>query len=178
MAVRGAGVPAAEPELNGEGDDERRARRDETLAIGHAAMRDVPVIARMIDAAYRKYVDRIGRMPAPMTADLGGLVDARSLYVLRSDGGIVGSVVLSRKPDSIEIDDLAVAPCFQGRGYGGMLIAHAETVARAHGLEAVTLFTNEKMHENILFYGRHGFQEGGRRTENGFNRVFFRKGLP
>jgi len=58
-----------------------------------------------------------------------------------------------------------------------VLMDHAEDMARAQGLAAVTLFTNEKMHENIALYTKIGFTETGRKTEDGFNRVFFRKNV-
>ncbi|MBA1271797.1 hypothetical protein [Stutzerimonas azotifigens] len=56
-------------------------------------------------------------------------------------------------------------------------MAYAEDQARTAGLPALTLFTNEKMHENIAIYTKAGFLETRRMTDNGFNRVYFRKDL-
>jgi ribosomal protein S18 acetylase RimI-like enzyme len=97
--------------------------------------------------------------------------------VLRIRGRVVGSILLSRDGDAIKINNLVVDPTAQGRGYGRVLMDYAEQTARAQGLAAVTLFTNEKMHENIALYTKIGFTETGRRAEDGFNRVFFRKNL-
>ncbi len=151
--------------------------RVESLVVETAKAEDVPAIKLMIDAAYSKYIERFGKLPAAMTADYDKLAETQSLYVLRVRGTVIGSVLLSRDDDSIKVNNLVVEPSAQGRGFSRVLMDRAEDVARAQGLAAVTLFTNEKMHENIALYTKIGFIETGRRTEDGFNRVFFRKSL-
>lgn len=151
--------------------------RAERLLVEPANASDVPAIKPMVAAAYSKYIERLGKLPAAMTADYDELVEAQGLYVLRVGRDVAGSVLLSREGDSIKVSNLVVAPSAQGRGYGRVLMDHAEDIARAQGLPAVTLFTNERMHENIALYTKLGFTEIGRRTEDGFNRVFFRKSV-
>ncbi len=151
--------------------------RVENLVVETAKAEDVPAIKPMIDAAYSKYIERFGKLPAAMTADYDKLVETQSLYVLRVGSNVIGSVLLSRNDDSIKVNNLVVEPSAQGRGYSRVLMDHAENMARAQGLAAVTLFTNEKMHENIALYTKIGFIETGRETEDGFNRVFFCKNL-
>ena len=146
-----------------------------SLVVETAKAEDVPAIKPMVDAAYSKYIERLGKLPAAMTADYDKLVETQSLYVLRAGGNVVGSILLSRDDDSIKVNNLVVDPSAQGRGYSRVLMDHAEDMARAQGLAAVTLFTNERMHENIALYTKIGFTETGRKTEDGFNRVFFRK---
>ena len=158
--------------------DDPALNRVEGLVVEIAKARDVPAIKPMVDAAYSKYIERLGKLPAAMTADYGKLAETRSLYVLRAGSNVVGSVLLSRDGDSIKVSNLVVDPAAQGRGYGRVLMDHAEDMARAQGLAAVTLFTNEKMYENIALYRNIGFTETGRKTEDGFARVFFRKKLP
>lgn len=149
----------------------------EAILVEMARTGDVAAIKPMVDAAYSKYIKRLGKLPAAMTEDYDELVETRSVYVLRVGSSVVGSVLLSREGDSIKVNNLVVDPSTQGRGYGRVLMDYAEDMARAQGLAAVTLFTNEKMHENIALYMKIGFTETGRRTENGFNRVFFRKNV-
>lgn len=152
-------------------------KRVEEYIVERAEAGDVAVIHSMIGAAYSKYIARIGKLPAPMTADFGKLVETGNVYVLRVGGSVVGSVLLLKDGDSIKVNDLVVDPSAQGRGYGSVLMKYAEQMARAQGLPAVTLFTNEKMHENIAIYTKIGFTETGRKMEDGFNRVYFRKDL-
>ncbi len=52
-----------------------------------------------------------------------------------------------------------------------------EALARQGGAAAVELYTNARMTENLQLYPRLGYAETGRRTEDGFDRVFFRKHL-
>jgi len=157
--------------------DNLALNRVENLVVETAKAKDVPAIKPMIDAAYSKYIERLGKLPAAMTADYDKLVETQNVYVLRVGGSVVGSVLLSRDDDSIKVNNLVVEPSAQGRGYSRVLMDHAEDMARAQGLAAVTLFTNEKMHENIALYTKIGFTETGRKTEDGFNRVFFHKNL-
>ena len=126
--------------------------RVESLVVETAKAEDVPAIKPMVDAAYSKYIERLGKLPAAMTADYDKLVETHSLYVLRVGSNVVGSVLISTDNDSMKVNNLVVDPSAQGRGYGRVLMDHAEDMARAQGLAAVTLFTNEKMHENITLY--------------------------
>ena len=149
----------------------------EKLVVERAKAEDVFAIKLMVDAAYSKYIERLGKLPAAMNSDYDKLLETQNVYVLRLGGRVVGSILLSRDGDAIKVNNLVVDPSAQGRGYGRALMDYAEDVARAQGLAAVTLFTNEKMHENIALYMKIGFTETGRKAEDGFNRVFFRKNL-
>lgn len=149
----------------------------ENFVVERATPDDVPRIKLMVELAYSKYIKRLGKMPAPMTEDYGKLVETRGVYVLWINRTVLGSIVLSEEGDSIKVNNLVVDPAAQGRGYGRVFMKHAEDTARAQGLGAVTLFTNEKMHENIALYTKIGFTEIDRRTEEGFDRVFFCKKL-
>ncbi|RYC78889.1 hypothetical protein BFJ63_vAg18237 [Fusarium oxysporum f. sp. narcissi] len=92
---------------------------------------------------------------------------------------IVGSIVLSCElgTDSIKINNLVVDTAAQGRGFGGLLMRYAETFAKVMGRPALILFTNVKMYENLALYRKMGFLEMGRKTEDGYERVYFRKEL-
>ncbi len=83
-----------------------------------------------------------------------------------------------RSSDEIlELENVAVDPAEQGLGHGRALVAFAEGHARELGLTAVELYTNEAMVENLRLYPRLGFVETGRRVEDGYRRVYFRKTL-
>jgi len=128
-------------------------------------------------AAYEKYVARIGREPAPMVADFAALIAAGHVCVAVDAEGLSGYVVFYPRGDHLHLENLAVFPGCQGRGIGRALIAYVEDESRRLGLNAVELYTNDKMTENLWLYPRLGYRETGRRSEDGFNRVFFRKNL-
>ena len=75
------------------------------------------------------------------------------------------------------LDNVAVHPDMQGRGYGRALIAFAERVSIERGFTAIRLYTNEVMVENVRFYERLGFVETHRAEEKGFRRVYMTKPL-
>ncbi|KAF5227859.1 hypothetical protein FANTH_14664 [Fusarium anthophilum] len=151
------------------------------LSLSRAKPEDVTVIQAMVKLAYSKYVDRIGKPPAPMTADYAKLLTTHHVFILRisSTNSIVGSIALSCElgTDSIKINNLVVDTAAQGRGFGGLLIRYAETFAKLMGRPALTLFTNVKMYENLALYRKMGFLETERKTEDGYERVYFRKEL-
>ncbi|KAH6611344.1 acetyltransferase [Trichoderma cornu-damae] len=154
------------------------------LSIRKAAAEDVPALQSIINASYSKYIERLGKPPAPMTADYHGLLKTRDVFVLESaceDGSAraVGSITLGieAEQDAVRINSLAVEPAAQGRGYGRALMDFAEDVARVRGIGSMTLFTNVKMHENIGLYLKLGYVETERKSEDGYDRVYFRKQL-
>lgn len=89
----------------------------------------------------------------------------------------MGLIVLTRAPDHLLIENVAVDPARQRTGIGRALLDFAEIYARKNGLSELRLYTNEAMAENLRFYPRLGFREDDRRTENGFRRVFYSKRL-
>lgn len=153
----------------------------ETVTLRRATSEDVETIQEQVTSAYTKYVGRIGKPPAPMLADYASLLQSREIYVLcvGTPGTIAGSIVLnlSNETNSVDIDNLVVDPRQQGRGFGKALMLCAEDVARNNSRTALELYTNVKMYENFPLYTRMGFQEVDRRTESGYERVYFRKDL-
>lgn len=145
-----------------------------------AEPRDVDAITRLAHDAYRHYVERIGRHPAPMGADYAAAVAAGTVWVATDDGGDAGPlgfVVLVDGQDHLLLDVVAVAPHAQGRGIGGLLLDLAERRARARGLGRIRLYTNEAMTENIAYYPRRGYVETHRGEHGGLRRVHFEKTL-
>ncbi|WP_366656831.1 GNAT family N-acetyltransferase [Fodinicurvata sp. EGI_FJ10296] len=139
---------------------------------------DEPEIRDCAERAYARYVDLIGRKPAPMVADYGAQIAAGEVHVATDDDGILqGFIVFRPEGEHILLENIAVLPSKAGRGIGKALIAFCEDEARRRGFGAVHLYTNVKMTENLSIYRRLGYVEVARRSENGFNRVFFEKAL-
>jgi ribosomal protein S18 acetylase RimI-like enzyme len=145
------------------------------LMIRLAGPGDVDALRAIAAAAYQKYVPRIGRAPAPMTADYAQAVRGRQAWVAIQDGQIAGFAVLIARPGYLLVDNIAVLPAAQNRGIGTRLLGLAEDHARSLGLSEIRLYTNEAMTENLAYYARHGYVESNRAEQDGFRRVFFRK---
>lgn len=146
--------------------------------IRRATPSDAASITRVVAEAYAPYVARIGRKPAPMSVDYHELVRTTDhVSVLQDGDGIVGVIVLVPAVGHLLIENVAVAPTAQGRGYGRVLLAEADCRARQLGYQETRLYTNVAMIENIAWYSRLGYVEIERRCEDGFDRVFLAKPL-
>jgi ribosomal protein S18 acetylase RimI-like enzyme len=148
-------------------------------SVRPAGPEDTAAVGDLVRAAYSKYVERIGKEPAPMLEDHAALIRAGEVWVLDggAGGGLLGVLVMRPDEDHMFVDNVAVAPGRQGRGLGRRLVAFAEERAREAGLSEIRLYTNEKMHENLSFYGKLGFEETDRGLDGGYRRVFMRKRL-
>ena len=138
---------------------------------------DAARVGAIARAAYGKYVERIGREPAPMVADFPAAITAGHVVVIESAGTVQGYMIGWPEPDAYFIDNIAVDPAHQGHGLGRQLIDHALTEARRLRLMAIRLYTNVAMTENLAMYHRFGFVETHRALERGFNRVYLRLSL-
>jgi GNAT superfamily N-acetyltransferase len=147
------------------------------VSIRAGAPADAEAIGRLVDAAYALYVPRIGREPAPMTADYAALAAAGAVTVAEADGDLVGVLVTHPRADHLLVENVAVAPARQGCGLGRLLLKRAEQQAHELRLPEIRLYTNERMVENLAMYPRLGYAETGRNVEDGFARVHFRKRL-
>ena len=134
-------------------------------------------MAALAHDAYAPYVTRIGRPPAPMSADYHALVRDQEAWVAEDESGVTGLLVLIPGSDHLLLDNIAVRVDQQGRGLGKILLAKADGRARELGLTQVRLYTNAHMTENLDYYLRHGFTRTHSATEDGFERVFFSRDL-
>ena len=150
---------------------------ERAMDIRKATDSDVAEVRTCALDAYRTYTKRIGRPPAPLQADYADQVREGQVFVVGQGQVVVGFVVFYPRGDHLHLENVAVRPTHQGRGYGGRLVAFVEERAQRYGLAAVELYTNEKMHENIDMYRKLGYVECARRNVDGYDRVFFRKTL-
>lgn len=146
------------------------------VRIRPAVAADEPAVRACAEGAYARYVAAIGREPAPMVADFSAQIGAGLVHVAVDDAGrLSGFVVFFPKDGGMFLENVAVQPEMAGRGVGGALIRFCEAEARRAGLATVRLYTNAKMTENLSLYPRLGYVEAGRRTEDGFDRMFYEK---
>ena len=146
-------------------------------SIRAANATDVSAVARIVDEAYRRYIPRMGKPPGPMLDDYAARVSEGVLWVIEEGTVIVGVLVLLPKPDHLLLDNIAIAPVRQGLGLGRRLLFFAEAEALRRGYHEIRLYTHETMTENQRIYATIGYEETGRATEAGYERVFMRKQL-
>jgi N-acetylglutamate synthase-like GNAT family acetyltransferase len=132
-------------------------------------------VAECVKLAYRKYVSRMSRPPAPMIADYGSLIDQGVVYVIDGERGPRAVLVMHPDEEGMFLANLAIHPDEQGQGLGSQLVRYVENAARAQNFPLAHCYTNEAMMESIQFWTNRGFTEVERRFHEGYRRVFFRK---
>lgn len=149
------------------------------LPIRLALATDEPAIRACAEAAYGGYVTAIGRKPAPMVADFAAQIAAGQVHVATgTNGALLGYVVFFPEDRHMHLEAVAVIPAAAGQGIGKQLIRFCESEARRAGLKAVHLYTNQRMTANLSIYPHLGYVEVGRRSEDGFDRVYYEKPVP
>jgi ribosomal protein S18 acetylase RimI-like enzyme len=149
----------------------------EEIRIRAATAADIPAIVDIVDRAYRHYIARIGKPPGPMLDDYLARVSEDAVWVLQDGPAIAGILVLLSAPEYLLLDNIAIAPERQGRGLGRRLLAFAESEALRRGYREIRLYTHQTMIENQRLYASIGYEERGRGSEAGYDRVFMRKPL-
>ncbi|MFD7875298.1 GNAT family N-acetyltransferase [Streptomyces sp. NPDC059766] len=147
--------------------------------IRQAVAADVPAVRAVTDAAYQRYIERIGVVPQPMEADHAANVAAGRVFVTGGPGtaGVAGLVVLETHEDHLFLDSIAVHPDAQGGGVGRRLLEFVDARARELGLPEVRLYTNALMWENRRIYPKYGYEVVERRVDGPYDRVHYRKRL-
>jgi ribosomal protein S18 acetylase RimI-like enzyme len=119
-----------------------------------ATLADAPAVRALTRAAYAKWVPVIGREPKPMAADYDRAVREHRIDLLLVGGELAALTETIPAADHLLVENVAVAPAFQGRGHGRRLLAHAERLAAWLGVPQVWLYTNKAFEENVRLYRR------------------------
>jgi len=127
----------------------------ETIRI--ATIEDAEAVTAITRLAYSKWVPVIGREPMPMKADHAAHIRDHRTDLLLIGNEIAALIETIQKPDYLLIENVAVAPHFQKRGYGRRMVASAEQMAKVAGFQMVKLYTNSKFEENVRLYSSLGY---------------------
>ncbi|WP_209012012.1 GNAT family N-acetyltransferase [Roseibium aggregatum] len=128
-----------------------------------AVPEDAPHLLSLAERAYSPWIEVIGAVPLPMTADYAAFIADHEAWVTGPEDAPTGSLVLVREPDHLLLWSIAVDPSAKGTGLGNFLLDFTLKRAEELGLPEVRLFTNVLMDTNRAWYARHGFRETGRK---------------
>jgi GNAT superfamily N-acetyltransferase len=120
-------------------------------------LEDAARIRDLTRAAYAKWIAVIGREPLPMQADYQRAVVEHTIDLLTVIGSLAGLIETILQPDHLWIENVAVAPEWQGRGYGRLLLNHAERRAIESGRPEIRLLTNQAFAANLELYAKLGY---------------------
>jgi ribosomal protein S18 acetylase RimI-like enzyme len=165
--------PSAAPEAAAPGDSV-----PVSLNLRTAGVEDASAVRELTRAAYAKWVAVIGREPTPMGADYARAVREHRIDLAFVEGELAGLIEMIPEDDALLIENVAVAPAFQGRGIGRRLLDHAETVAAWLGKPRIRLYTNRAFAENVALYERAGYRIDREEPYRGGFAVYLSKPLP
>ena len=94
---------------------------------------------------------------------LAHLSDA--VYAAEDDGSLVGAVSVRWRAEAAVIEELAIDPARQGRGYGRRIVEWVLDEARRRSKWAVEVGTPNSSTGNMAFYQRCGFRFQGIRRD-------------
>ncbi|BFM51308.1 GNAT family N-acetyltransferase [Marinomonas sp. THO17] len=145
--------------------------------IRRAELTDTKAVTDCVKAAFEHYIERIGRPPGPMMEDYYRVIYQHRVFVILVDDDLVGVLVLKERESSMLLDNIAIRPDQQGKGYGMQLLNLAEIEALKAEFPRLTLSTHVNMHESIQLYQSLGYVETERKNNDGYQRVFMKKDL-
>lgn len=93
-----------------------------------------------------------------MSADYERAVREHRIDLLYASDVLAALIETIAQADHLLIQNVAVAPPFQGRGFGRQLLAHAEQLAASLGYRETRLYTNKLFAANLVLYGRLGYR--------------------
>ena len=105
---------------------------------------------------------------------VGVVETAPALPVLESSGPtgeIVGCAFLAEQADHLYLGKLAVAPAWQGKGVGALLMRAVEEHALRSGKPVIELQTRVELTGNQRLFAKFGFAETARSAHPGFERA-------
>lgn len=141
--------------------------------IRFASALDAGAVTQIVASAYRHYIPRMGRTPVPMLENYAARIAEGCVWVIEEGMTACGVAVLMSKQDHLLLENIAVDPNRQSKGFGRRLLIFAETEAMRRGYSEIRLYTHLTMIENQRLYAKIGYTE----TSRGSDRVFMHKQL-
>ncbi|WP_090139073.1 GNAT family N-acetyltransferase [Kosakonia oryziphila] len=145
--------------------NEKYKKMNETMRI--AVISDAEAVTALTKMAYTKWVPVIGREPLPMKADHAAFIKENRVDLLFYGEELAALVETIQRKEDILIENVAVDPRFQKRGYGRKMVTLAEQLAVEAGLDVVRLYTNSLFEVNLRFYESLGYEFERSEERNG-----------
>lgn len=121
-----------------------------------ATPNDADALARVIDAAYATYAERLTDLPK-VSECLAEDINTHLVWVAEAEDKLIGGLVLIIQDTCAVLANVAVAPDHGGKGVGRALIDRAVEESVQRGLAEIRLSTHVEMPENVRLYERLGW---------------------
>jgi ribosomal protein S18 acetylase RimI-like enzyme len=150
---------------------------DEAVSLKIANEADVDAIRALTREAYAKWVKLIGREPLPMRIDYSDAIRKHRFDLLYVGSCLAALIETVPEGEYLLIENVAVLPVFQGRGFGIRLLKLVEELAESSELRGTRLYTNKLFAENLRLYTSLGYQIEREEELNGGVAVYMLKAL-
>lgn len=137
------------------------------VTLRTAREQDADAIRNLTREAYAKWVAVTGREPLPMRVDYTQAIAKHRFDLLYAGGALAALIETVPDGDYLLIENVAVTPGAQGRGFGKRLMKHAEELAAASGLKGTRLYTNKLFTANLRLYEALGYRVNREEELNG-----------
>lgn len=127
-----------------------------TLRLADAS--DADAIRALTREAYAKWVAVAGREPLPMRVDYAGALKTHRFDLLFAGEHFAALIETVVEGEAMLIVNVAVAAAMQGRGFGKLMMKHAEELAAFAGCKRTRLYTNKLFTDNISLYEKLGYR--------------------
>ena len=127
-----------------------------TLRIAEAS--DADAIRALTREAYAKWVGLTGREPLPMRVDYAEALKTHRFDLLYTDERLAALIETVMEGEVMLIVNVAVALDMQRRGFGKLLLQHAEQLATSKGCKRTRLYTNKLFTDNVSLYEKLGYR--------------------
>lgn len=148
----------------------------ETIRI--ATISDAEAVTALTRAAYARWVPVIGRKPLPMKVDHAAFIRDHRVDLLFAGPDLAALVETIQRENDILIENVAVEPRFQKRGYVRKMVAYAEQLAVQADVGIVRLYTNSLFKENLRLYASLGYEIEREEARNGGVAIYMFKRVP
>ena len=138
--------------------------RNQDFLLRLAADTDVPVLRRLVNAAYKELSDRGLNYTAPYQDEETTRLRMQKgrVFVLELDGAIVATILFwaenhftNRK--TAYVGQFGVVPDLKKQGLGTLLMDYCEDLARAEGFEGLQLDTAQPALHLVQWYQKRGY---------------------
>ena len=112
-----------------------------------------------------------------MVADYEQAVRDHRIDLMSAGSKMVGLIETMLRDDHLWIENVAVQPEHQGRGFGRLLLARAEHQALEAGRREIRLLTNAAFESNVTLYEKAGYAVVNREPFMGGTTLYMSKDL-
>ncbi|MDQ3707531.1 MAG: GNAT family N-acetyltransferase [Chloroflexota bacterium] len=142
------------------------------IQVRLAVPEDAPAIALVLAAAFAEYepayTPQAFSATTPTSEQILHRFHEGPVWVALHDSSIVGTVAAVPKGERLYVRSMGVLPSSRGKGIGGLLLRHVESVAIQHGYKSLFLSTTPFLDAAIALYEHFGFT----RTSEGPHDLF------